>query len=371
MNKRFSNVALLIGLFCMLGMTACAIKPGDMRGKSVEWIDKTMQKREKLKMPVQQAAVQELAKIGDENALQLLIDLSEDKDPTLRGEVALALGRVDNRDALVRLIQMLGDSDSAVRRKASSALQRQLDNAADASVAERMMREADINRDFRIRLECMRLITSFEPEGLAELLIRRAAKDESAEVRRAAAKSLGMMADRLSAPQKKAAHETLNKLKHADLDSSVRAAASDAVEKINYRVVRTVGVVGLENRTGIAGFDQFCEDVADIISASLARERLATVVERRQLGTVLNEMALQQMLGIDNPDQAVELGKLLQADEIVFGTLQGDGNQVTVIVKRVDVISGVLLQGVNISGYALDLEQLKQSVARKVVVTYR
>ena len=32
-----------------------------------------------------------------------------------------------------------------------------------------------------------------------------------------------MMADRLSAPQKKVAHETLNKLKHADLDSSVRA----------------------------------------------------------------------------------------------------------------------------------------------------
>ena len=147
MNNRFSKLVLLVGLLCMAGMSACAIKPGDVRGKSVEWIDKTMQKREKLKMPVQQAAVQELAKIGDENAVRLLIDLSEDKDPTLRGEVALALGRIDDRDAVVRLIQMLGDSDSAVRRKSSSALQRQLDNAADASVAERMMREADINRD--------------------------------------------------------------------------------------------------------------------------------------------------------------------------------------------------------------------------------
>ena len=368
---KFSKVIPVLCICLVAFAAGCAVKPADVRGKPVEWIDKTMQKRAKLKMDVQQAAVDELAKIGDENAVRLLITYSEDRDPTLRGEAALALGKVNQRDATVRLIQMLADSDSAVRRKAVSALQRQLDNASDASVTERMLREADVNRDFRIRLECLRLLTSFEPDGFAELLVRRAAKDESAEVRRAAAKSLGEMADRLSAPQKKDAHETLTKLKHADLDSSVRAAASDAVGKINYRVVRTVGVVGLENRTGIVAFDPFCEDIADLISANLARERLATVVERRQLGTVLTEMALQQMLGIDDPDQAIELGKLLQADEIVFGTLQGDGNQVTVIVKRIEVSSGILLQGVDVSGYALDLEQLKQNVARKVVVTYR
>lgn len=361
----------ILALVCVAMVSACALTPASVRGKPVEWIDKTMQKREKIKMPVQQAAVQELAKIGDEDALRLLIDLSEDKNSALRGEVALALGRFEQDDATVRLIQMLADSDSSVRRKAGSALERRLDNAADDSVARRMLREADINRDFRVRLECMRLLTRFEPEGFVTLLVRRAEKDDSAEVRRAAARALGQMADRLSAPQKKAAHEVLTRRKHADLDSSVRAAASSAVEKIDYRAVRTVGVVGLENRTGMAKFDQFCEDIADLVSANLARERLATVVERRQLGTVLNEMALQQMMGIDNPDQAVELGKLLQADEIVFGTLHGDGNQVTVIIKRVDVVSGELLQGVSVSGYALDLEQLKQSVARKVVVTYR
>ena len=73
------------------------------------------------------------------------------------------------------------------------------------------------------------------------------------------------------------------------------------------------------------------------------------LVEREQMGKVLNEVELQ-MSGIFDPDQTVKIGKMTKADILIIGSYGGNENNIILTIKAVDVATGRVLDGKVVQG---------------------
>lgn len=76
--------------------------------------------------------------------------------------------------------------------------------------------------------------------------------------------------------------------------------------------------------------------VADAVATTWVRDYRFSLVERSRLKAVLDEQALQQ-LGVTDPDRAVELGKVANADLLVVGQVVKLGAEYRVTAKLIDV----------------------------------
>jgi HEAT repeat protein len=81
-------------------------------------------------------ALSALRKIHDEKTLIPIMELVNDKDPSIRRDVACALGEFGNNIAVPRLILALKDPDKGVRESAASALGKIKDISASPALVE-------------------------------------------------------------------------------------------------------------------------------------------------------------------------------------------------------------------------------------------
>lgn len=88
-----------------------------------------------------------------------------------------------------------------------------------------------------------------------------------------------------------------------------------------------------------------------------------TVVERSQIRRVLSEQGLQ-MTGATH--QAVEAGKIIGADHVVFGSLSKLGSKFTLVLKYVNVATGEVLEIQNRSAVTT-LENIEEALIRPAV----
>ncbi len=79
--------------------------------------------------------------------------------------------------------------------------------------------------------------------------------------------------------------------------------------------------------------------VSEFISTEMAKKNELTVIERTQIGAILNEQGFQQT-GCTDQSCAVEMGKLLSAKKILLGTLTKTGAVFVLTAKSVDVETG-------------------------------
>lgn len=79
--------------------------------------------------------------------------------------------------------------------------------------------------------------------------------------------------------------------------------------------------------------------VSEFISTEMAKKSELTVIERTQIGAILNEQGFQQT-GCTDQSCAVEMGKLLSAKKILLGTLTKTGAVFVITAKSVDVETG-------------------------------
>lgn len=79
--------------------------------------------------------------------------------------------------------------------------------------------------------------------------------------------------------------------------------------------------------------------VSEFISTEMAKKNELTVIERTQIGAILNEQGFQQT-GCTDQSCAVEMGKLLSAKKILLGTLTKTGTVFVITAKSVDVETG-------------------------------
>ncbi len=80
------------------------------------------------------------------------------------------------------------------------------------------------------------------------------------------------------------------------------------------------------------------------LSSTLSANNDIRVVERRQLGKLINEIALEQT-GLVNTKGVSRAGRLARADVLILGSISGTRNNIIVTMKAVEVASGKILDG--------------------------
>ena len=152
------------------------------------------------------------------------------------------------------------------------------------------------------------------------------------------------MALMLTAPELYAAG---NKIKGQVADASEKLAQTYRKNRvINFR--KPVAILDFENLTPEAKNNRLGETVAELFAAEFSQSTMFRVVERKNLGKVLDEQALQ-LTGATEGTNAVQVGKLLDAQALLYGSVSETGDNFIVTVKLTDVETGeVIAQTMNV-----------------------
>jgi hypothetical protein len=133
-----------------------------------------------------------------------------------------------------------------------------------------------------------------------------------------------------------------------------------------------IAVLDIQSRINEEGFDPIT--ISEFLQTELLRQGVFTIVERAYLSKVIEEQKLQ-FSGITDND-LTKIGKLVQADKIVTGSISKIDNSYILVVKMIDTTTGVIdnieqgtsdtLKGIlkTIPGIAV---RLSQSYRNKVV----
>jgi TolB-like protein len=109
-----------------------------------------------------------------------------------------------------------------------------------------------------------------------------------------------------------------------------------------------------------------CKGLTDMLITELSKIEQFQVVERAQLQQMIEEMKLGQS-GILDPQSAVQVGKMLGAQNLLLGSFMNmfDG-QIRIDVRIVNVETGVTIKAEEVTGKPKDLYKLIQKLVLKI-----
>lgn len=162
-------------------------------------------------------------------------------------------------------------------------------------------------------------------------------------------------------------HAAGNKIKDQVSDASEKLAQTYRKNRvINFK--KAVAILDFENLTPAAKKNGLGETVAELFAAEFSQSTLFRVIERKNLGKVLDEQALQ-LTGATEGTSAVQAGKLLDAQALLYGSVTESGDNFIVTVKLTDVETGeVIAQTITVPKedlietreYLLDMSYVKK-----------
>jgi len=158
--------------------------------------------------------------------------------------------------------------------------------------------------------------------------------------------------------------------------NKIKGQVSDASEKLaqSYRKNRVinfkkpVAILDFENISPAAKDNRLGETIAELFAAEFSQSTMFRVVERRNLDKLLDEQELQ-LTGATDGGNAVQAGKLLDAQVLLYGSVNETGDNFVITVKLTDVESGeVIAQTVTVPKedlietreYMLDMAYVKK-----------
>ena len=306
------------------------------------------------------ATVEELRKIRKEESCIDLIDMASDESYKVKLAVCSALSkRLECKGAVSTIIKFTKDVQPRLRKHAKEVL---IENKKEV---KQSLVDSISNPNSLIRVSVIEILGTFKPdEEISELLIKQLKVDDSPLVRKKAAAVLGYWIY-------KPARKILFKVKNSDLSGDVRGEAEKSLNKIGETISTIrIGVVPLQNQTGSKNNDDLGIIFSDYISAVLAQSRICNVIEQNQVKLAVNEF-VKKSSGIYDDESANEIGKFLTAQQIIYGAIQKSGNEISIIVKRMDVETLKILQSVVEHGYVNEISQLKIKVAEKLSDSFR
>lgn len=119
--------------------------------------------------------------------------------------------------------------------------------------------------------------------------------------------------------------------------------------------------------------DATAEAVADILSTELFNTNRFDVIERQAINRILEEQQLQ-MTGVTDMSQAAEIGKVLNVEKIMIGSVSRLGQTYIINTRLVDVETGTTELAENTKsnngedGLPAAIQELVGVIAQKVVV---
>jgi TolB-like protein len=137
-----------------------------------------------------------------------------------------------------------------------------------------------------------------------------------------------------------------------------------AQQKAKPPVLPGIAVLNFTNN-GDKTLKPYCTSIPEAISVSMSHAEGIRVLDRANLGKVLNEMALQQS-GMFEGDPT-RIGKLAKADFLVVGSVSGNEQSMTVTYKAIQVSTGNILDGKIIKGNSDRIIELTASAAPSMI----
>jgi TolB-like protein len=120
-----------------------------------------------------------------------------------------------------------------------------------------------------------------------------------------------------------------------------------------------------ENTAAVEEYQWLSKGLADMLITDLSGLAEIKIVERESLEKVLKEQALS-LTGLTDKSSAKKVGKLLTADQLIYGTYIVNENDIRIDLKLVTVESGEILQGFSIDGDIDDLFELTADLSSQI-----
>jgi len=177
------------------------------------------------------------------------------------------------------------------------------------------------------------------------------AEKQAAEAAAAKAAAEAEAAAAARAAEEQAANAEVNKARESalsarGLDARMRALADSLAIPLkrlpgDHRDQR-FAVLPFENAGAEAEQRSLGLVVSDLVVTDLARDHRLGLVERSQIGKIMDELALQQSGAIDDK-QALEVGKVTGARGLIIGRVSDAGEEFIVSARAVDGETGAVL----------------------------
>ena len=335
-------------------------------GRDQGWLLKKLAKEDRVAMRA--AIVAELGALRSPDVLPQLLRTTADRAAEVRtaalGALAAYGGDLADPERDGALLTGLGDGNPACVAAAelglADRLQARVDAGMDRLVAQ-LIQLTQSGASWQSRRAAVRLLERSPPSRDADQrLAEVAAQDPHAEVRRSAVLALG-------ARGVGSAAGVLSRVRNTDSDEQVRLAAEAVLARMDVAASDAVLAV-LPFETRARGLQALAAEMPAYFTASLASARVATVVERAQVDAVLRELRFQDQ-NIDD-GQAVQVGKMLRATQVVTGTLHVVGDEVTCAAKRIDVVTGQVWAPLPAIGTLHDLAAVQRDCAARLASTF-
>ena len=124
----------------------------------------------------------------------------------------------------------------------------------------------------------------------------------------------------------------------------------------------TISILYFDNTTKNTEYQWLSKGLADMLISDLSVVQGIKIVERAALQKVLEEQALG-LTGVTDDDSAVELGKLLQANQLIYGAYIVNDDLIRIDSKLVSVETGSILHAFDVKGDIDDLFDLQSEMA--------
>jgi TolB-like protein len=126
----------------------------------------------------------------------------------------------------------------------------------------------------------------------------------------------------------------------------------------------TVSVMPFDNRTGAPEYDVLEKGLAEMLLTDLSAASGLTLVERARLNDLIGELKLQRSALFD-PATVQKVGRLAGATHLVTGQLLKVDPELRVDVRLVEVATGKVLFGANVTGKPDRLFELEQELVSR------
>ena len=128
----------------------------------------------------------------------------------------------------------------------------------------------------------------------------------------------------------------------------------------------TIAILPFANNSPDKSLDSAGITLADLISAQMSSKKGFKLVERQRIEKILSEMNLGQA-GMINQNTAVQIGKMLGANVMAFGSFSTLGKKVLLTMRLVKVETGEIVGGATERGEDVSsLDILAENAAKKL-----
>jgi TolB-like protein len=144
----------------------------------------------------------------------------------------------------------------------------------------------------------------------------------------------------------------------------ILVAAVLAVPGIS-RAAETVSVLYFENTSRNRDYEWLSKGIADMVITDIAGRGAIDVIERENLKKVLDEQQLS-LTGIIDDKKALEIGKLLSATRLIYGSFIIQGNVVIINGKLTETQSGKITAAFTSQGALTGVLSVKNEFSLKI-----